>query len=264
MIGTSRRPAPPKLSATANVDGQLVYVIGDIHGCYLLLREVLARIASDAKEGARGRRPIIILLGDLIDRGPHSAQVIETVTWLQRYHPFEVHLLMGNHERALLAFIDRPVDAGEWLLFGGDATLRSYGVAPPPPDATASAHIATRDALLRRMPASHLLCLQRALPMLTLGDYAFVHAGIRPGRPIGEQEEEDLLWIGAEFTASADRFEKIIVHGHTITEEAELPGNRIGIDTGAYRSGILTALRIEDGDLGLIQTGKDSARAFVP
>lgn len=265
-----RHAEPPTASsaaapaATAKIDGQLVYAIGDIHGCYLLLRDLLARIATDAEATAQGRRPIIILLGDLIDRGPHSAQVVEAVTWLQRFDRYEVRLLMGNHERAMLTFIERPSEAADWLSFGGDATLRGYGVEPPAPGSPAPALIKARDALLQRMPASHLLCLQQALPMLTLGDYAFAHAGIRPGRPIAEQEEEDVLWIGAEFTASTERFEKIIVHGHTITDEPQLPGNRIGIDTGAYRSGILTALRIEDGRVGLIQTGKDDPRVFVP
>ncbi|WP_016746535.1 metallophosphoesterase [Rhizorhabdus wittichii] len=259
MTGASYRPPALRNAATAKIDGQLVYAIGDIHGSYLLLRDLLARIAADAAATARGRRPIIILLGDLIDRGPHSAQVVEAATWLQRHHGFETRLLMGNHERAMIAFIDHPAEAGEWLLFGGDATLRCYGVEPPALGAPVRALIAARDALLQRMPAAHLLCLQQALPMLTLGDYAFVHAGIRPGRPITEQEEEDVLWIGAEFTASTERFEKIVVHGHSITEEVQWPGNRIGIDTGAYRSGILTALRIEDDWLRLIQTGKEEA-----
>lgn len=259
MTMMTHRPAPPRDPAEAKVDGQLLYAIGDIHGCYLLLRELLASIAADAEASRRGRRPIIVLLGDLIDRGPHSAHVVEAVAWLQRFHPFEVRLLMGNHERAMLDFIEQPADHGDWLLFGGDATLRCYGVEPPPPSAPARTFVAARDALLPRMPASHLHCLQQALPMLVLGDYVFVHAGIRPGRPLARQEEEDVLWIGAEFTASTERFEKIVVHGHTIAAEPQLAGNRIGIDTGAYQSGILTALRIEDGDIRLIQTGKAPA-----
>lgn len=259
MTAASYLPPAPRNAAPAKIGGELVYAIGDIHGSYLLLRDLLARIAADADATARGRRPIIILLGDLIDRGPHSAQVVEAVTWLQRHHRFEVRLLMGNHERSMLAFIDHPAESGEWLLFGGDMTLHCYGVEPPPPGAPANALIATRDALIQRMPAAHLLCLQQGLSMLTLGDYAFVHAGIRPGRPIAEQVESDTLWIGAEFTASTERFEKIVVHGHSITDEVQWPGNRIGIDTGAYRSGILTALRIEDDWLRLIQTEKEEA-----
>jgi serine/threonine protein phosphatase 1 len=263
-MATAARPAPLDGPASAKVDGQLVYAIGDVHGCYMLLRELLARIAADAEATAQGRRPIIILLGDLIDRGPDSDKVVEAVSWLLRFHPFEVRLLMGNHERAMLSFIENPTDTADWLLFGGDATLLCYGVESPPPGASAAALTAARDALIQRMPATHLLCLQQALPMLTLGDYAFVHAGVRPDKPMTEQVEEDVLWIGAEFTASTQRFEKIIVHGHSITDDAQLAGNRIGIDTGAYRSGMLTALRIEDGGLGLIQTGKGGTRVITP
>lgn len=263
-MAATAHPLPSEANGSAKVDGQLVYAIGDVHGCYLLLRELLARIAADAEATAEGRRPIIILLGDLIDRGPHSAQVVESVAWLLRFHPFEVRLLMGNHERAMLTFIEQPENAAEWLSFGGDATLLSYGVEPPPPGAPVATLIAARDALLQRMPATHLHCLQQALPMLELGDYAFVHAGIRPGKAITEQEEADTLWIGAEFTASTERFGKIIVHGHSITDDADLAGNRIGIDTGAYRSGLLTALRIEDGGMQLLQTGQKEARVIAP
>lgn len=263
-MAAATRPILRHDAPSAKVDGQLVYAIGDIHGCYLLLRDLLARIAADAEATAQGRRPIVILLGDLIDRGPHSAQVVEAVAWLLRFHPFEVRLLMGNHERAMLTFIDHPEDAAEWLSFGGDATLLSYGVEPPPPGAAPADLIAARDALLQCMPATHLLCLQQALPMLELGDYAFVHAGIRPGKPITEQEEADVLWIGAEFTASTESFDRIVVHGHSITDDADLAGNRIGIDTGAYRSGILTAVRIEDGGVSLLQTGKSDTRVITP
>ena len=239
----------------ARVDGQLVYAIGDVHGCYALFREILAKIAADAAATARGRRPIIIQLGDLIDRGPHSAQVVEAVTWIQRRGDVEFHQLMGNHERAMLDFIDHP-DADGWPMFGGDATMRSYGIEPPALDAPAAKFAVARDAMLQRMPASHLNCVEHAAPMLSLGDYAFVHAGIRPGTALADQEEDALLWIGSEFITSHKRFEKIIVHGHTIEDEASIRPNRIGIDTGAYKSNVLTAVRIEDGDVRLIQTGK--------
>lgn len=246
-------------AAEPSVDGQLLYAIGDVHGCYLLLRSLLAQIVADAGGRARGRRPIILLLGDLIDRGPHAAQVVEAANWLLRLPTFEVRLLMGNHERAMLDFIERPAESSEWLLFGGDATLRCYGIEPPAPEAGTRACLAARDALLQRMPATHLLTLQRALPMVTLGDYAFVHAGIRPGTPLSDQGEDDLLWIGSEFTASSERFEKRVVHGHSIVDEPEILTNRIGIDTGAYRTGRLTALRIDDREIGFLQTGNGNA-----
>ena len=260
MSGAAAKLAPRHDTSVARVDGQLVYAIGDIHGCYPLLRDLLGKIGRDIAATARGRRPIIILLGDLIDRGAHSAQVVEAITWLQRCDDIEVQLLMGNHERAMLDFIEAP-DANAWLLFGGDATLLSYGVEPPASEAPPASFTEARDALLQRMPASHLLCLQQAWSMVTLGDYAFVHAGIKPGTPLEDQDEDALLWIGSEFTGSASRYEKIIVHGHTIEEDTHIRANRIGIDTGAYRTGILTAIRIEDGDLRLIQSGKETAYA---
>lgn len=255
-MSSARANAEPRVDPlVAKVDGQLVYAIGDIHGCYNLFRVLLAKIAADVAATGRGRRPIIVQLGDLIDRGPHSAQVVEASTWLQRRDDIEFQQLMGNHERAMLDFMDRP-DADGWLMFGGDATMRSYGVEPPALDAPAVKFTEARDAMLQRMPASHLHCIERAESMLTLGDYAFVHAGIRPGIALAEQDEDALLWIGSEFTASETRFEKVIVHGHTIEKEASVLHNRIGIDTGAYRSEVLTALRIEDGDVRLIQTGR--------
>ena len=259
MTGSILATAEPRIGPSeAKVDGQLVYAIGDVHGCYALFRELLTKIAADAAATARGRRPIIIQLGDLIDRGPHSAQVVEAATWLQRRGDVEFHQLMGNHERAMLDFIDDP-DGDGWLMFGGDATMLSYGVEPPALDAPAMKFIQARDAMLQRMPASHLHGIEHAAPMLSLGDYAFVHAGIKPGTPLAQQEEDALLWIGSEFTASDKRFEKIIVHGHTIEEKASVRSNRIGIDTGAYRTKILTAARIEDGAVRLIQTGEGSA-----
>lgn len=249
-------PGPSGPPRFGDAEGQLVYAIGDVHGCYDLFRDLLAKIAADAAESARGRRPIIIQLGDLIDRGPHSAQVVEAATWLQRRSDIEFQQLMGNHERAMLDFMDQP-GPHDWLMFGGDETLRSYGVEPPGRDAPAARFVEARDAMLEHMPASHLHCLEHAESMLVLGDYAFVHAGVRPGTPLARQEEDALLWIGEEFTTSEARFEKIIVHGHTIEKETSIRPNRIGIDTGAYRSGILTALRIEDGDVRLIQTGQE-------
>lgn len=256
-LTTGRTPVGP---SSAKVDGQLVYAIGDVHGCYGLFRALLTKIAADAAATARGRRPIIIQLGDLIDRGPQAAQVVEAATWLQRRDDLEFQQLIGNHERAMLDFMDHP-DADGWLMFGGDATLRSYGVESPTLDAPAAKFIGARDAMLQRMPASHLHCIEHAGSMVTIGDYAFVHAGVRPGVPLADQEEDALLWIGSEFTTSRVQFEKIVVHGHSIEDNATILPNRIGIDTGAYRSGLLTAVRIEDGDARLIQVEKGGEHA---
>lgn len=257
MINTAPNTSKPSsLPRQGEVEGQLVYAIGDVHGRYDLFRALLSKIVADAAASARGRRPIIIQLGDLIDRGPQSAQVVEAAAWLQRRGDIEFQQLMGNHERAMLDFLEQP-GPHDWLMFGGDATLRSYGVEPPEPGAPPARFVEARDAMLEHMPASHLHCLEHAETMLILGDYAFVHAGVRPGIPLAEQEDDTLLWIGGEFTASETSFEKIIVHGHTIEEAPRIRANRIGIDTGAYRSGVLTAVRIEDGDVRLLQTEEE-------
>jgi serine/threonine protein phosphatase 1 len=240
---------------TAAADGQLVYAVGDVHGCYGLLKRLLARIAADYLDRARGRRPILVFLGDYVDRGPQPAEVLETLLWLQRKGPFELHLLKGNHEQALLEFLDAPADAGPWLSYGGAETLAGYGVAPPAADAGEGAFVRARDELLARLPAAHLRLLQTLSLMVTVGDYAFVHAGVRPGTALAEQDEDDLLWIREDFIQAPGPFEKIIVHGHSwASERPQVLGHRIGIDTGAYATGVLSAVRIEDGAIGVLQT----------
>lgn len=251
------RPAP-RPSPTGGVEGELVYAIGDIHGRYDLLCDMLARIAADSAERARGRRPILILCGDYVDRGPDSAKVLSTIIWLERHGPFELHALKGNHEAALLGFLDRPEGAGDWLEFGGDETLAAYGVPrlrePILPETLAAA----RDDLAERMPVAHLRLLQRLELMVSIGDYLFVHAGVRPGVALAEQSERDLLWIRDPFLETETRFDKMIVHGHSwATDEPSFLPHRIGIDTGAYHTGTLTAVRIEDGAVGTIQVRRE-------
>ena len=238
----------------ALVGGELVYAVADIHGCYELMKDVLARLAADTEVRAAGRRPILIFLGDYVDRGPHSARVMEALVWLQRRGDLEIHFLKGNHEQALLEFLEAPERSGPWIGFGGAETLTSYGVVPPPAEAPPDVYRAARDDLLERMPASHLHLLQRLETMVIVGDYAFVHAGVRPGVPLGEQEEIDLLWIRRGFVDQPGPFGKIIVHGHTwLSEQPQLEAHRIGLDTGGYATGVLSALRIEDGEYEVLQ-----------
>lgn len=241
---------------TARVEGQLVYAVGDVHGRYDCVRELLARIADDAAGRARGRRPILIFCGDYVDRGPGSAEVLESLVWLQRHGAFDLHLLKGNHEQALLAFLDDPEAAMDWIEFGGDQTLRSYGVTPPRPGDEPARYARARDEFLDRLPASHLRLIERLELMIGIGDYAFVHAGIRPGVPLERQAEDDLLWIRRGFLDAAGPLEKIIVHGHSWRDSrAEILEHRLGLDTGAYQTGVLTAVRLEDGSVEVMQTG---------
>lgn len=238
----------------ARVGGELVYAIGDVHGCYALMKDVLARVAADSAERARGRRPILVFLGDYVDRGPHSARVLEALVWLQRRTDLEIHFLKGNHEQALLEFLDAPERGGPWMGYGGAETLISYGVEPPAPEAAPGAYLAARDELMEVMPASHLKLLLGLETMVAIGDYAFVHAGIRPGAPLEAQAENDLLWIRRGFVDQPGPFEKVIVHGHTwLSEQPQLSEHRLGLDTGAYATGVLTAARIEDGVVEVLQ-----------
>jgi len=248
---------PRSHKSPARIAGELVYAIGDIHGRYDLLTEMLATIVADALGRQNGRVPVLVTCGDYVDRGPDSARVLTALDWIRRDGRLRLRALKGNHEAAFLAFLSDPRDGSGWLGFGGDATLLSYGVRPPADFQDAAELVRARDDLLERMPAAHLRVLQDLEMMVVLGDYAFVHAGIRPGVPLARQKAEDLLWIRGPFLDRTEPFEKRIVHGHSWIEAApEIYDNRIGLDTGAYETGVLTAARIEDGEVTLFQTGR--------
>ncbi|WP_375403545.1 metallophosphoesterase family protein [uncultured Sphingomonas sp.] len=238
-------------SPARTTDDRVVYAVGDIHGCYDLLTPLLQAIVADVALAPAGR-PLLIFCGDYVDRGPRTRDVLATLVWLSRHAAVEVAFLRGNHEAMLLAFLDRPDESLPWLRSDGGATLRAYDVDPAG-DGDADPW-RLRDALMDRMPASHLDFL-RGLPVrTTCGDYVFVHAGLRPGVPLARQEDEDCLWIRDEFLGGDHRFEKIVVHGHSWTSDAPVvtPG-RIGIDTGAYKTGVLTAVRLDGADVEFIQ-----------
>lgn len=247
MASAASMPAVQPGWPTGKVDGQLIYAIGDIHGCYDLLRRLLGEITADAEVRSKGRVPTLIFCGDYVDRGPASREVLDALCWLKRRQPFHLQFLKGNHEQAMLDYIAAPEHTTAWLRFGGSQTLQSYGVPPPPPQSAPELHVAARDDLLERLPVAHLRFLEDLELMVGIGDYAFVHAGVRPGVALAKQEEEDLLWIRGEFIENETSHGRIIVHGHTwYSDQPQVRPNRIGIDTGAYETGVLTALRIED------------------
>jgi serine/threonine protein phosphatase 1 len=248
------QPAQP-FWPTGKVDGQLVYAIGDIHGCYDQLRQLLSQIAEDAEARANGRTTILIFCGDYVDRGPASRQVLDALCWLKRRRPFHLQFLKGNHEQAMLDYMADPAGTTAWLRFGGIETLQSYGVTPPDPDAAPEAHVSARDDLLERLPVSHLRFLENLELMVGVGDYAFVHAGVRPGVALTRQVADDLLWIREDFLDAESPHDRIIIHGHTWeSDEPQVRSNRIGIDTGAYETGVLSALSIEDGEVRILAT----------
>jgi serine/threonine protein phosphatase 1 len=246
----------PKTKAPAVVSyapqGEVVYAIGDIHGRADLLGNLLRQIETDA-----AAHPDLLLrlvmLGDYIDRGAESRRVLDILVELKRRSHGRMIALRGNHEEAMLEFLDDPKTGAAWCEFGGRETLISYGVGPPrsrqPEELTAA-----RDALLSILPEEHFRFLKDLEPFAEIGDYLFVHAGLRPRRVLAEQTEEDMLWIRDEFLNAPPWMPQVIVHGHTpFAEPSEGPG-RIGIDTGAYATGVLTALRLEGDQRRYIQT----------
>lgn len=232
--------------------GVRVYAVGDIHGCSRLLDQMHERIAADGAGSSVEKR--IVYLGDYIDRGPDSKGSIER---LLNAVPdgFEPVYLKGNHDGALLDFLVNSETYRAWRNFGAPATLVSYGVRPPLYDSAAAFEVA-RMALTDAIPREHLEFLRKLELSFVLGDYVFVHAGLRPGIPIDRQQEQDLLWIRDEFLGSGATFEKCVVHGHTPVPNAARLRQRIPVDTGAYATGVLTCAVLEADECRFLQVGR--------
>lgn len=242
----------PQADRPAIPAGQRVYAIGDIHGQLDLLDAMLATIAAD--DAASGRaRTTIVLLGDLINRGPDSAGVIARVRALQ--HDRDVRVLAGNHEEMFLfSLTDREVFRS-LLRHGARETALSFGVDRA---AFNAAELDEAQALMRdAVPADVIAWLQGLEDMVIIGDYLFVHAGINPAVPLAEQQTRDLRWIREPFLSHGAPHPLMVVHGHTIVDAPEERVNRIGIDTGAYRTGRLTAVRLEGTDRRFMEVTVD-------
>lgn len=252
MIGQlfRRRSAAPKIEGRVPA-GQRIYAIGDVHGRLDLLNTLLDAIeADDAHRGSAQSR--IIFLGDLIDRGPDSAQVVERAMAMAD-GPWNCQYLLGNHEEVFLSAMTGDLKALAFFTrIGGRETILSYGISEE--EYRDSDYPELYALLSERVPAAHIAFLQGFEDMILVGDFAFVHAGVKPGQALVEQRASDLRWIRREFLEHNDGFEKIIVHGHTITEDVEVRSHRIGLDTGAYSSGKLTAMGFEAGDRWVLDT----------
>lgn len=233
--------------------GRRIYAIGDIHGRSDLLDRLHGMIREDARK-ARETERTIIYLGDLVDRGMDSRGVIEQ---LLEGPPdgFDAVYILGNHEAAMLDFLEDSSIGPHWMVNGGDMTLYSYGV-PVPRNAggAGTEFVEARKALIGKLPEEHLRFLKRMVLAHEAGDYLFVHAGIRPGVAMAEQDPHDLLWIREPFLSSTADLGHVVVHGHTISTEVEERSNRIGVDTGAYHSGRLTSLVLAGGSRSFLQT----------
>ena len=213
--------------------GIRVFAFGDIHGRSDLLQRHLDRLSADGPPGT------CVFLGDIIDRGPDTAGVIDTILG-GLPDGFDTVSLLGNHEMMMLDFLDNPADAASWLVNGGAAVLESYGIDPIGPKG------ALRDRLQDVLPAAHRAYLQSLRTHFAVGEYYFVHAGVNPETPLEDQLFHDKLWIRTPFSDIDADLEKVVVHGHTIYRRPVVHGRRIGIDTGAcLADGALTCLSLE-------------------
>ena len=249
LLNLVRRATP---RAERVPDGLRIYAIGDIHGRLDLLDQLLASIADDDRTRGNRVETHYIFLGDLIDRGPDSRGVVDRLLAFSRSGA-NVRFLMGNHEQVFLQALAGDRRALRFLArIGGRETLQSYGIGDEDYRALDFDELAALAA--EKVPADHIAFLSDFEPMIRLGDYLFVHAGIRPGVEFEAQERSDLYWIRDEFLSHRDSFGAMIVHGHSITEEIDVRANRIGIDTGAFSSGRLTAIGLEGGERWFLST----------
>jgi len=241
--------APARQAGPASVPpGTRVYAVGDIHGRLDLFRGIMQAI--DADDSARGSaQTSLVLLGDLIDRGPDSAGVVTKARRLARERP--VSLLMGNHEEMFLQSFSKVGVLRSFLRFGGRETILSYGV---PEQAFAELDPEElQQVMTAAVPRDHREFLAGFEKMVRFGDYVFVHAGIDPEMPLDRQTGQNCRWIREPFLSHEGDFGAIVVHGHTVTDAPEVLSNRIGIDTGAFQSGTLTAIGLEGTERWMIQ-----------
>lgn len=260
MLNTIRKlfrtePAPRPAAIPA---GERVYAVGDIHGRLDLLTALIAAI--DADDAARpAARSTVVLLGDLVDRGPDSAGCLAAARAWQARRP--VRILAGNHEEMFLLAFEKEDVLRSFLRHGGRETVLSY---PVDPAAYAAADFAGVQALMHEaIPAEDRAFVGSFESSLRVGDYLFVHAGIRPQVPLDAQRDADLRWIREPFLGFSGDHGCVVVHGHTITDEPVIRANRIGIDTGAFCSGRLTALALEGTDRWLIEARENNGTPGV-
>jgi serine/threonine protein phosphatase 1 len=225
--------------------GLRVYAVGDVHGRADLLTQLFSGIDADLDVNPASRA-VHVFLGDYIDRGPDSREVLDLLIARSQRH--ELICLKGNHEVLIEQFLRKPEMLATWRQVGGIQTLLSYGVRP-----SFNPDVAEQGALARwlaeALPPAHVQFFRSLHRSFSCGDFFFVHAGVRPGVPLSQQTDEDMFWIREKFLRHPEKFEKIIVHGHTPVAEVEFHSNRINIDTGAFATGRLSCLRIEGDNI---------------
>jgi serine/threonine protein phosphatase 1 len=240
-----------KWSAARIADGIRIYAIGDVHGCCSLLDRLLDSIEAHIA-AFPAQRPILVFLGDYIDRGPASRQVVDQLIHLGRRR--EVIFLKGNHESYLVNFLKKPTMMSKWFQYGGLDTVRSYGIIPRSHFDQEEQQSIAASLSVELRGLGHLEFFNRLEMSFVCDDFFFVHAGVRPSIPLDQQSEEDLLSIRDEFLRYQGNLGKIVVHGHTPVSQPEVHVNRINIDTGAYATGRLTCLILERDQMKMISS----------
>lgn len=230
-------------------DGVRLYAIGDVHGRFDCLQAMHATIADEiARDRPADWR--VIHLGDYVDRGPQSREVIALLADITARDPRTI-ALMGNHDEGFLDFLAGPDASALFCRFGGFDTAASYGVVLDV--ATPQALVESHRALVAAMPAAHAGFIRDLPRAVTFGDFFFCHAGIRPGVPLDAQDPHDLIWIRREFLDFSGLHEKVVVHGHTPHDQPQVMGNRVNVDTMAFDTGRLTALVVDGTEKRFIE-----------
>lgn len=254
QVSAPRTPTTPQ--------GVVAWAVGDIHGRLDLLEPLVQHIIADSA-ATTAEQTVVVFLGDYIDRGPRSREVIRYLGSLPEHLGISWRFLKGNHEEAMLDFLDDPATGTAWCEYGGDATLTSYGLRVPQMKHKPEAWAHLSADLNHKVTSDERAFLEELELSLSIGDYFFAHAGARPGVALSDQSTRDLMWIRNSFLDSDAEFDKVVVHGHTPTTEVHLDHRRIGVDTKAYASGVLTALRM-DGVGRRIDQCVDGAIRIVP
>jgi len=252
--GSLRRSPERRQRLVLQDDRVNIYAIADVHGCFDLLLALEDRIVSDSVRFP-DRQNIIIMLGDLIDRGPQSAQVIDHLL----VHPpagFMRYVLAGNHEEAMLSFLDRPASETLWLGVGGRETLSSYGVTPIPRKPSRRDRERIAMEAMAMIPEEHLRFVRELPVAVTAGKYLFVHAGLRSNVPLEEQVDRDLQEIRYTAPAPSSDHRHTIVHGHTPSLQPAKHANRVALDVAPYATGRIAAARIRGDEVEFIMVGR--------